>query len=112
MAPIEGEFDLEIVPQDFHDELVEVLGVTDVNVESAVFNDRWRVRAKDHRRAHAVLAPHVIERLLDPVLEGYRIYVGGGYVTVCSIGEMTPRRHPKFAWAVADLAAAIPVLRD
>lgn len=50
-----------------------------VDVESAAFNDRYRILAADPRYAHAVLSPTVIEALLA-LPPGFPVGFGGGAI--------------------------------
>jgi hypothetical protein len=43
-----------------------VVGLQDVDTESAEFNERWRVMGRDAKTVSRVIHPRVIERLLEP----------------------------------------------
>jgi len=100
--------EVEFVPDGFTGRLAAIAGATDLDVESAAFNARWRVRAKDHRRTHALLTPTVIGALLEPALAGHRILVGKGLVLVVEYGDVDFRKWVALADATGDLAAEIP----
>lgn len=53
---------------------------TDLRVESAEFNRRWRVFCDDARYAHAVLHPRIIARLCEDDAEGLPLSIDGGAV--------------------------------
>lgn len=65
---------------------LEPLGVRDLDVESREFNDRWKVACVDERLAHAVLTPRMIERLLEPDLQGNAIAIEGRALWMATLG--------------------------
>ncbi len=67
-----------LLPQGGYDKLMTSLGGQDLHVESAAFNARWRVVTDNPAGAHAFLHPRMMERLLQPDVEGMAISVDGG----------------------------------
>ena len=57
---------VRITPEGVFSRMAEAMGGRDIDVESEDFNRHWRVWSKDQRAAHAILAPNVIQRLLQP----------------------------------------------
>jgi hypothetical protein len=64
---------LEIGPEGFWSTFGRAIGIRDIEIESAEFNDRYRVRCDDERFAITLLDHDMIAWMLSP-------HSGGGYV--------------------------------
>lgn len=64
---------LQLTPQGLGARLVTAFGGQDLEFESADFNQRWRVEARDARFAHDVLHPRILERLVRPDATGLNL---------------------------------------
>ncbi|MCJ7826907.1 MAG: DUF3137 domain-containing protein [Demequinaceae bacterium] len=91
---------VDILPDDVLAKFAKSLGGQDIDFESADFNRKWRVMARDLKYAHDIVHPRMIERLLRPDADGLAIRVEGRAV-MCWRWE---RRGP------ADLARRLGVL--
>ncbi|UCN15347.1 hypothetical protein LFM56_03185 [Cellulomonas iranensis] len=56
---------LDVTPEGFGARVAKAFGARDLQLESAAFNDAYRVDAPDARTAHAILHPRTLERLLQ-----------------------------------------------
>lgn len=103
---------LELTPGHALQRFAARLGAQDIELESAEFNDAWRVAARDERFAHAVLNPRVMERLLAPDARGMSMRIEGTDILCWSSGlprydRIGPRLRvmssvvagvPRFVW--------------
>lgn len=105
---------IDIVPENLPATIAKALGGGDVDVESYEFNQRWRVITHDHRYAHAVLDPRMIERLLQTDVEGLGIRIDGGAAYVWSTGRQGAHTLARRLGVVTGIARRIPdhVLRE
>ncbi len=78
---------VSFVREGFSERAAGLLGGSDVDVESAEFNRRWRVLSDDHRAAHAMLTPTMILFLTDVADEGLAFHVDGGRVLLWDDGR-------------------------
>ena len=122
-----------IEPQGKADGALLALGARDVDVESAAFNDEWRVYTTDVRAAHGFLSPRVISHLIEAsagrhsvALESEHIVTAvhgwtpkvetvehlvrlvTGLVEALPQGYRTGGNHSLAADAVADVATSVP----
>ena len=96
-------------PQRGFHAVAAVAGLQDIDTESAAFNRRWRVRADSPQHAHDLLFPSVIERLLEPDVEGLAITWSGAAIVTTSPGyEWDVEELERRVRAVADLANLVP----
>lgn len=103
---------LELTPGDLPQRLAARLGAQDVDLESAEFNEAWRVATPNERFAHAVLHPRLMERLLLPDALGTSLRLEGSDLLTWSPGAplydtVEPRLRllsdlidsvPRFVW--------------
>jgi hypothetical protein len=103
---------LELMPENVATRLARALGFPDIELESEEFNRVWRVGAGDHRFAHAVLHPRLMERLLRPDARGMSWRIEGSDILSWSTGAprteaIAPRLQvlaavvdavPRFVW--------------
>lgn len=75
-----------IEPQGKGDAALLALGAQDVDVESAAFNDEWRVFTTDTRAAHGFLSPRVIDHLVEASAGSYSIALEGGHMVTAVSG--------------------------
>ena len=68
---------VQFIPRDFADRLVWKREDEHVAVESARFNEQWRVRTRNLKFAHSLLYPRYIDRLLYPDAIGRNIRFEG-----------------------------------
>lgn len=68
--------------------LGEAFGLTDVNVESAAFNDRFHLSSADHKFAHDVIHPRMIEYLLASA--HWPLELAGWHCLVWAPGKLSP----------------------
>ena len=105
---------IDIVPEAVGHQVLQLLGGTDVEVESHEFNRRWRVITDDPRYARAVLDPRMIDRLVAEDANGLMLRIEGG-----AVYTWQPGRHGADALArqlavVTGLARRVPqhVIRE
>jgi hypothetical protein len=79
-----------IEPQGKADRALLAMGAKDVDVESAAFNDQWRVYATDVRAAHGFLSPRVIQHLIDSSEGEHSIAMSGEYIVTAKGGWLWP----------------------
>lgn len=105
---------LDIVPQNLPATIAKALGGRDIDVESHVFNQRWRVLCDDARYGHAVIDPRMIERLLDPDVEGTAVRIEGGAVYIWQTGRRGAADLARRMKVVSGIARRIPthVIRE
>lgn len=85
-----------------------VAGAHEVLVESAAFNDAWRVTAEDPRFGHAVLTPTVIDRLLRPDAEGFEWRIEGATIVHWRLGGAEPAATVRALEVLSDVLDALP----
>jgi hypothetical protein len=92
---------LTIGPEGFWSSLGQMVGIRDVEIESAVFNDRYRVSCDDERFAITLLDHDMIAWLLSPSSGGGTVrfeLVGNGLL--CVSDELPFEQMPSLlAWA-------------
>jgi hypothetical protein len=99
---------VEIVPEGLAGR-VTVGGDDILDLESAEFNERFRIMADDARYAHAILTPLMMERLLEDDVRGLAIAIDRDRVIAWrSASRFSARRIEKRLGVLADVAALIP----
>jgi hypothetical protein len=83
------------------------LGARDLDTESEDFNKRWKVWCEDERLGHAVLAPHMIELLLRPDLQGRAYVFEGRALMTYRAGHTDLTETP---WLVSVLAQIVDLI--
>jgi len=78
---------VDFVREGFAQRAAELVGGTDVDVESYEFNRAWRVRADQPRAVHAMLQPVMIALLVDLADAGLAIHTDGTTVVVWDDGR-------------------------
>lgn len=68
---------LRLEPEGFGDSIAKFFGGQDIELESAQFNDRWRVKGPEGQFPYDFLHPRMMERLLAPDAYGSSITVEG-----------------------------------
>lgn len=99
---------VDFVREGFAQRVAELVGGTDVDVESYEFNRAWRVRADQPREVHAMLQPVMIALLVDVADAGLAIHTDGTTVVVWDdgrAGEVDMAHRLEIAASFAD---AIP----
>ncbi len=100
---------IELVPRNA---LTRPISATrDIEFESADFNAKWIVMCGDLRYAHALLSPHMIERLLRPGADASPITIQGANIFTCEPCSGHRPEDKKVMEArrlVLDLACLIP----
>ncbi len=103
---------LELSPEGVGSKLAKAFGGQDLEMESAAFNARWRVKASDQRFAYAVLHPRMLEHLLTQQATGMGLNIDGSAVVGWRVGSHGPadlaerfsllvgfaRRIPEHVW--------------
>jgi len=80
-----------------------------LDLESAEFNERFRIMADDRRYAHAVLTPLMMERLLQDDVRGLAIAIDRDRVIAWRpASRFSTRRIERRLAVLADVAALIP----
>ena len=105
---------VDFTPKDAVENVELAFGGTEIPIESAAFNQRWRVRGDDERTAHAIAHPRLAERLMEADAQGLNVRVEGESVMVWN-----PHRRGVEDWddmllLAADVASLIPshILKD
>lgn len=99
---------LEIVPEGLAGR-VTAGGGGILDLESAEFNERFRIMADDARYAHAVLTPLMMERLLRDDARGLAIAIDRDRVVAWRpASHFSTRRIENRLEVIADIAALIP----
>ncbi len=83
-------------------------GVSDIELESQAFNERFRVQADDQRFASAVLQPRMMEWLLQN--PGLQWHLAGGTLVSWGYGEVAPTDVLARLEAMAGVIDRIPPL--
>jgi hypothetical protein len=99
---------LQLTPEDVGTAVVRFFGGQDIRLESAEFNDEWRVQSTDLRFAHGVLHPRLMDQLMRYPARGSRLRIAGASVLSWSPGATDLARVVERATVLADLADAIP----
>ena len=99
---------LELTPEGMGARLAKAFGGQDIQFESEEFNRRWRIQARDHKFAHDVLHPRLMERLLRPDAGGTSLRIEGTSILCWSSGiQRTERIAPRAALLCA-VVDAVP----
>lgn len=80
----------------------------DIQFESQVFNDVWRVSADSDRFAHDVVHPRMMQFLLQPAVFAQSIRIVGARVRTGALGALVLARVDGQADLLADFVALIP----
>jgi len=78
---------LQLTPQGLGARIATAFGGQDIELESADFNDAWRVEARDAKFASDVLHPRTMERLLRADARGLSLRLEGGDVLCWEAGS-------------------------
>ncbi|GIG54007.1 hypothetical protein [Demequina activiva] len=105
---------IDIVPEAVGQQVLQLLGGTDVEVESYEFNRRWRVITADPRYARAVLDPRMIDRLIADDADGLMLRIEGGAVYTWQPGRQGADALARRLAVVTGVARRVPqhVLRQ
>lgn len=100
-----------IEPQGKADGALLALGARDVDVESAAFNDEWRVYTTDVRAAHGFLSPRVISHLIGAGKGKQSVALSGNYV-VAATGGWAPALETveRMVHLVAGIVETLPAI--
>lgn len=104
-----GDFPLmEAVPQRGAAAIAARVG-RDLDVESAEFNEAWRVSAVDESAGHALLTPRVIERMIRAAADPVRTVWSGGVILTVQDGlVLDPEVLTRRVSFVSALAGLVP----
>jgi len=99
---------VDILPEDMVAAVGKRLGGRDVDFESAEFNRRWRVRARDPRYAYEMVTPRVMAALLEDAIRGFAVRVEGPYVIAWRAGRVAPEVARGVIAVLVAVAAGLP----
>ena len=78
---------VELRGEHFLHRIADALGSSDLELESEVFNRRWRISAQDEDHAIMLLTPEV-QQLLQNSPNGETWVIGRGWVRLCGRGKV------------------------
>ncbi|KSW29830.1 hypothetical protein [Cellulomonas sp. B6] len=99
---------LDVTPEGVGARLAKAFGARDLQLESAAFNDAYRVDAPDARTAHAVLHPRTLERLLQPDALGLSWRIEGPWLLSWETGDTDTARIAPRLGVLSTVVRGIP----
>lgn len=99
---------LEVTPEGVGARLAKAFGARDLQLESAAFNDAYRVDASDPRSAHAILHPRTLERLLRDDARGLSWRVEGTWLLTWSTGTTDTERIAPVLGVLSAVVRGVP----
>lgn len=84
------------------------MGALDIKVESHEFNQRWNLWSEDVRTCHAIFTPRMIERFLDPDLDGGSFIFQDRVLGMSRSGPMTRAQIESSAGALHAIVDLLP----
>ncbi len=105
---------IDILPDDVIAKFAKSIGGQDIDFESADFNRKWRVMARNLKYAHDIVHPRMMERLLRPDAEGLAIRIEGPAVLCWQWERQGPADLARRLGVLTSIAKLIPkfVLRE
>ncbi|KRD44071.1 hypothetical protein ASE38_07825 [Cellulomonas sp. Root930] len=99
---------VEVTPEGLGAKLAKLVGARDLQFESEVFNQAYRVAASDARVGHAILHPRLMERLLRGDALGNAWRIEGTWILSWSFGTTDLDRLSSRLQLLAAVVRAIP----
>lgn len=99
---------VDILPDDLVAKMAKLVGGQDIDFESAEFNRKWRVKARDRKYAHDIVHPRVMERLNRDDAAGLAIRVEGAAVLAWQVDRRGPEDLARRLGVLTSIAKLIP----
>ena len=109
LAPLEAWFKRVVIrPESILDKLAAIVGLDDIDFESAEFSRRFFVKSQDRKFTYDIVHPRAMELLLKHADDGYCLELAGGGVLFHRTGQWKPERVPGALDFAADFLDLIP----
>lgn len=105
---------LTIAPEGIGAKIAKFFGGQDIQFESEVFNDRWRITGDHLAFAHAVVHPQTMEYLMKYAPYNVAYHLLGDALLIYNSGKQNLQNIDQMTWHITDLIDLVPefVWRD